>query len=111
MVCLPTICWLLAAHSDPAAALAIFWLAPLSAGFYVLVYSQWSSTHAWNKMGRLHQWRFDHDGFLCAIPRACGWLLLGIVGSFLCEVAFGLDFESLDPPIQTSFRADARPAR
>jgi hypothetical protein len=26
-------------------------------------------------MGRLRQWREDHGGFLCTIPRACGWLL------------------------------------
>jgi len=73
-------------------AQAFFWTAPLSAGFWVLVYSQWSSAHAWNKMGRLKQWRDDHGGFLCTIPRACGWLLFGIVGSFLCEVAFGFAF-------------------
>jgi len=92
MVLFPAICWLLAAHPDPTAALALFWFAPLSAGFYVLVYSQWSSAHAWNKMGRLRQWREDHGGFLCMIPRACGWLLVGIVGSFLCEVAFAVAF-------------------
>jgi hypothetical protein len=95
MVFFPALCWLLAAHPDPDAAQALFWFAPLSAGFWVLVYSQWSSTHAWNKMGRLRQWREDHGSFLCTIPRACGWLLFGIVGSFLCEVAFAVAFRAV----------------
>ena len=69
-----------------------FWTAPLSCGFYVLIYSQWSSAMVWQRMGRLHQWREDHGGFLCTIPRACGWLLFGIVGSFLCEVTFAVAF-------------------
>jgi hypothetical protein len=92
MIFFPAICWILTAHPHPDAALALFCFAPLSAGFYVLVYSQWSSAHAWNKMGRLGQWREDHGGFVCTIPRACGWLLFGIVGSFLCEVAFAVAF-------------------
>jgi hypothetical protein len=93
MLLFPAICLTLAAHPDPLAAQLCFWFGPLSAGFYVLVYSQWSSAHAWNKMGRLKQWREDHGGFLCTIPRACGWLLFGIIGSFLSEVAFMLAFK------------------
>jgi len=92
MIFFPAICWLIAARPDPDVAVVLFFFAPLSAGFYVLVYSQWSSAHAWNKMGRLRQWREDHGGFACTIPRACGWLLYGIVGSFLCEVAFAAAF-------------------
>jgi hypothetical protein len=92
MIFFPVICLTLAAHPVPLAAQLCFWFAPLSAGFWVLVYSQWSSAMAWQRMGRLHQWRSDHDGFLCTIPRACGWLLFGIVGSFLCEVAFAVVF-------------------
>src|ERR1019366_4828489 len=92
MVFFPAICWLLAAHPDPTAAQACFWFGPLSAGFWVLVYSQWSSAMAWQRMGRLKQWREDHGGFLCTIPRACGWLFLGIVGSFACEILFMLAF-------------------
>lgn len=93
MLLFPAICLTLAAHPDPLAAQLCFWFGPLSAGFYVLVYSQWSSAHAWNKMGRLKQWRSDHGGFLCTIPRACGWLLFGIVASFFAEVVFMLAFK------------------
>ena len=92
MLLFPAICLTLAPHPDPLAAQLCFLFGPLSAGFYVLVYSQWSSAHAWNKMGRLKQWREDHGGFLCTIPRACGWLLFGIVGSFAAEVGFCLAF-------------------
>jgi hypothetical protein len=45
--------------------------------------------------GRLKQWREDHGGFLCTIPRACGWLFLGIVGSFACEILFMLAFRAV----------------
>jgi hypothetical protein len=40
MVVFPAICLTLAGHPDPLAAQLCFWFGPLSAGFYVLVYSQ-----------------------------------------------------------------------
>jgi hypothetical protein len=62
MVFSPAICLKLAAHPDPLAAQLCFWFGLLSAGFWVLVHSQWSSAMAWQRMGRLHQWRSDHGG-------------------------------------------------
>lgn len=92
MIFFPALCWLLAAHPDPTAAEACVFFGPLSAGFWVLVYSQWSSAHAWQRAGRLKQWRSDHGGFLRTIPRACGWLFFGIVASFFAEIAFMVVF-------------------
>ena len=85
MVFFPAICWLLAAHPDPTAAQACFWFGPLSAGFWVLVYSQWSSAMAWQRAGRLKQWREDHGGILRTIPRACGWMFGALFFSYLAE--------------------------
>lgn len=95
MAFLPFVCVALAVRPDPGMALPLFFFAPLSAGFWVLVYSQWLSAMAWQRAGRLKQWRSDHGGLLCTIPRACGWLLFGIVASFLSEIAFMLAFMSV----------------
>jgi len=92
MLLFPAICLTLAAHPDHLAAQLCFWFGPLSAGFWVLVYSQWSSAMAWQRMGRLHHWRSDHGGFAHTLPRACGWLFFGIVGSFAAEVIFAFAF-------------------
>jgi hypothetical protein len=92
MVFFPAICLTLAAHPDALAAQLCFWFGPLSAGFWVLVYSQWSSAHAWNKMGRLHEWRRDHGGLLVTVTKATAWMFLGLFGSFLCEIAFLIAF-------------------
>ena len=69
-----------------------FWTAPLSCAFWTLVYSQWSSARAWQKMGRLHEWREDHGGLLVTVTKATAWMFLGLFGSFLCEIAFLIAF-------------------
>jgi hypothetical protein len=71
MVLFPAICLTLAAHPDPLAAQLCFWFGPLSAGFWVLVCSQWSSALAWQRMGQLHQWPTGHGGFQSGRERAC----------------------------------------
>jgi len=92
MLLFPAICLTLAAHPDPLAAQLCFWFGPLSASFWVLVYSQWSSAMAWQRMGRLHQWRSDHGGLLVTVTKATAWMFLGLFGSFLCEIAFLIAF-------------------
>ena len=69
-----------------------FWFGPLSAAFWILVYSQWSSARAWQRMGRLHEWRRDHGGLLVTVTKATAWMFLGLFGSFLCEIAFLIAF-------------------
>jgi len=94
MLLFPALCLLpiFAAHPDPGWAQACFWFGPLSAGFWVLVYSQWSSAMAWQRMGRLHEWRRDHGGLLVTVTKATAWMFLGLFGSFLCEIAFLMAF-------------------
>ena len=72
----------------------IFFAAPLSADIYTLIYSQLSSVHAWNRMGRLSQWRANHGGIYQTVPRACGWLFGSIFFSFAVEFAFVFSFRS-----------------
>lgn len=71
----------------------MFWLGPSM----VLLYLQRGSTLRWQRMGRLKQWRSDHGGIFATVSRACGWLFLGIVGSFAAEVAFFLAFHATVP--------------
>jgi hypothetical protein len=40
----------------------LFWFAPFSCSFWVLLYSQWSRAMRWQHMGWLHEWRRDHGG-------------------------------------------------
>ena len=94
MLLFPALCLLplFAAHPDPGWAQACFWFGPLSAAFWTLVYSQWSSARAWQRMGRLHEWRRDHGGLLVTVTKATAWMFLGLFGSFLCEIAFLIAF-------------------
>ena len=73
-------------------AQTFFWTAPLSCAFWTLVYSQWSSPAAWQRMGRLRTWRRDHGGFLRTVTRATLWMYFGLFGSFLSEIAFLIAF-------------------
>jgi len=94
MLLFPAICWLplFATHPEPGWAQACFWFGPLSAAFWTLVYSQWSSAMAWQRMGRLREWRRDHGGLLVTATKATAWMFLGLFGSFLCEIAFLIAF-------------------
>jgi hypothetical protein len=99
MLLFPALCLLpiFAAHPDPGWAQACFWFGPLSAAFWTLVYSQWSSARVWQRMGRLHEWRRDHGGLLVTVTKATAWMFLGLFGSFLCEVAFMIAFRRVPP--------------
>ena len=93
MVLFPAICLKLAAHPDPLAAQLCFWFGPLSAGFWVLVYSQLTSA-PWRRGAQaVRQWRKDHGGLLATAARATCWMFFGIVASFFAEVAFMVAFK------------------
>lgn len=94
MLLFPALCLLplFAAHPDPGWAQVCFWFGPLSAAFWTLIYSQWSSAMVWQRMGRLHEWRRDHGGLLVTVTRATAWIFLGLFGSYLCEIAFLIAF-------------------
>ena len=85
---LPLACARLAFRPKPGAAVPLVFFAPLSSGFWTLIYSQFSSARVWQRAGRLHEWRRDHGGIFRTLQRACGWLAFGIMGSFLAEIAF-----------------------
>ena len=78
------------------------WTAPLSCAFWTLVYSQWSSAMAWQRMGRLKTWRRDHGGLLVTVTKAMLWMLFGLFGSFLSEIAFLIAFRLAVPTLVTS---------
>jgi len=76
------------------ARVAMFFFAPISCGVIVLIYSQLSSVHAWNRIGRLKEWREDHGGIFATVSRATGWLFGSIFLSFTAEFAFIFIFSS-----------------
>jgi len=88
MIFFPAICWLLAAHPNPGWAQVCFWLGPLSAAFWTLVYSQLSSAPWRQGAAAVRQWRHDHGGLLVTVTRATAWMFVGLFGSFFCEIAF-----------------------
>ena len=97
MVFFPAICWLLAAHPDPTAAQACFWFGPLSAAFWMLVYTQLSSVPWRQGAEAVRQWRRDHGGLLVTVTKATCWMFFGLLGSFACEVLFMLAFRRYVP--------------
>lgn len=93
MAMFPVICWLLAAHPDGDAALACVFFGPLSAGFWVSIYSQLSSAPWRRGPQAVRQWRQDHGGLLVTSAKATCWMFFGIVTSFFAEVAFMVAFK------------------
>lgn len=70
----------------------LFWFGTFSAAFWTLLLSQWTSAMRWQRMGRLHQWRCDHGGIIVTVSKATCWMFLGLVGSFIAELAFMFAF-------------------
>ncbi len=93
MVAFPAICWALAMRPDPDAALVCVFFGPLSAGFWVLVYSQLSSAPWRQGAEAVREWRHDHGGLLVTSAKATCWMFFGIVASFCAEVAFMVAFK------------------
>jgi hypothetical protein len=93
MAMFPVICWLLAAHPDWDAALACVFFGPLSAGFWVLIYSQLSSAPWRLGADAVRQWRRDRGSLLVTAVKATCWMCFGIVASFFAEVAFMVAFK------------------
>jgi hypothetical protein len=93
MLLFPAICLTLAAHPDPLAPQLCFWFGPLSAGFWVLVYSQLSAAPRRQGAQAVRQWRQDHGGLLVTSAKATCWMFFGIVASFFAEVAFIVAFK------------------
>jgi hypothetical protein len=65
-----------------------FWLGPLSAAFWMLVSCHWQTVRRAQREGRLETWREDAGGYSHTIPKAFAFMLLGLFGSLLAEIAF-----------------------
>lgn len=57
-----------------------------------LLCREWSSAMAWQRMGRLHQWRRGHGGFQRTMTKATVWIFFGLFGSLHSEIAFLIAF-------------------
>ena len=74
----------------PESTTALFFLGPLSAGFYTLLYSQ-PSAAPWRRGAEaVRQWRAESGGYLHTIPRACAWMFGTLILSYGLEFAVTL---------------------
>lgn len=78
-------------------AQTFFWTAPLSCAFYMVVLCHWHSVRQWRREGRDlgpagSKWREAHGGMVRTVGKSTGFMLLGLFGSFLCEIAFLIAF-------------------
>jgi len=74
-------------------AFVLFWLGPLSCAFYMLVSCHWPTVRRAQREGRLATWREDAGGYRHTLPKAFGFMLLGLFGSFFAETGFILLYQ------------------
>jgi hypothetical protein len=65
-----------------------FWLGPLSCTFWMLVSCHWPTVRRAQREGRLATWRESEGGILCTVLKAFVYMVLGMLGSFVFEIAF-----------------------
>ncbi len=64
-----------------------FWLGPLSAAFYMLISCHWQTVHRARLEARLATWRESEGGIVCTVLKAFVYMVLGLFGSFVFEIA------------------------
>ncbi len=79
-------------------AQTFFWTAPLSCAFYMVVLCHWHSVRQWRREGRDlgpagSKWREAHGGMVRTVGKSTGFMLLGLFGSFFCEILFMIAFK------------------
>jgi hypothetical protein len=76
-----------------------FWLGPLSCAFWMLVSCHWPAVRRAQREGRLATWRESEGGMVCTVLKAFVYMVLGLLGSFVFEIAFlvVLSFRSGNP--------------
>lgn len=71
----------------------LIWIGPLSCAFYMCVSCHWNTVRKAQSEGRLSTWRDgEGGGVLVTVAKSTAYLFVGLVGSFLFEVAFASVF-------------------
>ena len=63
-------------------------LGPLIAAFWMLVSCHWPTVRRARLEGRLSTWREDAGGYGRTMPKAFGFMFLGLFGSMIAEIVF-----------------------
>jgi hypothetical protein len=76
----------------------VFYVAPFSCAFYMVVLCHWHSVRYWQRMGYDlgtlgSNWREAHGGIFCTTGKAILFMVVGLVGSYLFEVLYILAFQ------------------
>ncbi|HZP62567.1 MAG TPA: hypothetical protein VFB28_04055 [Terriglobales bacterium] len=91
-------------HKNPHAdytwlALTLFWVTPISAGFYTNFYYHWSSVKQWQREGgQPGQWNQDNGGLFHTGLRSIAIMFGSLFASYVCEVLFVLAFSRVPMP-------------
>jgi len=70
----------------------ILLLTPLSVGLWMAFLCHWHSIRLWRRNGKRAEWREAHGGFIHVQLVSTGYMILGIFGSFACEILYMLAF-------------------
>jgi hypothetical protein len=74
-------------------AVALFWVAPLSAGFYTNFYWHWTAVREWQREGgKPGQWNEDNGGIVRTGLRSIVIMFSAWLASYVFEVLFVLAF-------------------
>jgi hypothetical protein len=69
----------------------IWLLTPMSVGLWMAYFCWFHSQRLWRRMGKpMSEWRDAHGGFIGINLKSTGFMLLGIFGSFACEILYML---------------------
>jgi len=87
-------------HADYAwLALTLFWVTPISAGFYTNFYYHWASVKQWQREGgQAGRWNQDNGGLFHTGLRSIAIMFGSLFASYVCEVLFVLAFSRVPMP-------------
>jgi hypothetical protein len=80
-------------------ALTLFWVTPISAGFYTNFYYHWSSVKQWQrKGGQPGRWNQDNGGLFHTGLRSIAIMFGAMFASYVFELVFAIAFSRVPMP-------------
>ena len=76
-----------------ALAEAFVFLTPLSVALWMAFLCHWHSIRLWQREGKFSEWREAHGGFVSRNVKSTGFMFIGLIGSFVCEILFLITFQ------------------
>jgi ABC-type glycerol-3-phosphate transport system permease component len=80
-------------------ALTLFWVTPISAGFYTNFYYHWTSVKQWRREGgKPGQWNQDNGGLFRTGLRSIAIMFGAMFASYVFELVFAIAFSRVSMP-------------